>query len=217
MTYAYIADSVIHAVGRLPQSARRLDTQEWVLGLADATVALQEACGWYAVADTTRPDDTPTTTHTRTVELVAGVPTVVWTERPLTDDEQFARQQAQAPDVTVAIAARLNPAEPALWVQPTGAHDAYLPAAIVLDPAGDRWRNDLGTVNVWPLDNPHARWTNLDATVPDGPQPWIAPTGSHDAYPAGAQVTHNGRTWQSDLDGNVWEPGVYGWTDIGPA
>ena len=210
--YAFVVDGTVQAVGRLPVAARRLDTGQWVLGLADAPVELQEACGWYQVADTPRPDDTATTTHGRTVELVDGTPTVVWTERALTDDEQFAREQSQAPDVTDAISARLNPAEPSLWVQPTGAHDAYLPGAIVLDPAGDRWRNDLGTVNVWPVDNLHAKWTNLDATDPSGPQPWVAPTGAHDAYALGDEVTHNGQTWVSDVDANTWEPGVYGWT-----
>lgn len=25
---------------------------------------------------------------------------------------------------------------------------------------------------------------------------------------------HNGNLWDSDVDGNVWEPGVYGWTII---
>ena len=26
------------------------------------------------------------------------------------------------------------------------------------------------------------------------------------------KVTHKDQRWTSDLDGNVWEPGVYGWT-----
>ena len=36
---------------------------------------------------------------------------------------------------------------------------------------------------------------------------------STDAYPKGAKVSHNGKHWISDLDANVWEPGVYGWTE----
>ena len=40
---------------------------------------------------------------------------------------------------------------------------------------------------------------------------WVQPTGAHDAYPLGAQVTHNGKTWTSTVAANVWEPGVYGW------
>lgn len=30
----------------------------------------------------------------------------------------------------------------------------------------------------------------------------------------GDKVTHNGKTWISDIDGNVWEPGVYGWSEV---
>lgn len=42
--------------------------------------------------------------------------------------------------------------------------------------------------------------------------PWVQPLGATDAYAKGAKVTHNGKTWVSDVDANVWEPGVYGWT-----
>ena len=42
----------------------------------------------------------------------------------------------------------------------------------------------------------------------EGPQPWVQPTGSQDAYPAGAQVTHIGRLWTSQVEANVWEPGT---------
>jgi len=40
---------------------------------------------------------------------------------------------------------------------------------------------------------------------------WVQPTGAHDAYPLGALVKHNGEIWESIVDANVWEPGVYGW------
>ena len=42
---------------------------------------------------------------------------------------------------------------------------------------------------------------------------WIQPTGAHDAYAKDAKVTHNDKKWTSDVDANVWEPGVYGWTE----
>ena len=42
---------------------------------------------------------------------------------------------------------------------------------------------------------------------------WAQPTGAHDAYNVGAKVTHGGRRWISNIDANVWEPGVYGWTE----
>lgn len=39
---------------------------------------------------------------------------------------------------------------------------------------------------------------------------WEQPE-STDPYAAGAIVTHNGNVWISTVDGNVWEPGAYGW------
>lgn len=36
-------------------------------------------------------------------------------------------------------------------------------------------------------------------------------------YQIGDRVTHNGRSWEATADNNHWEPGEYGWEDIGPA
>ena len=41
---------------------------------------------------------------------------------------------------------------------------------------------------------------------------WEQPDSTN-AYSQGDKVTHNGKTWISDIDNNVWEPGVYGWTE----
>lgn len=43
---------------------------------------------------------------------------------------------------------------------------------------------------------------------------WVQPLGTQDAYAKGAKVTHNGKRWTSDVEANVWEPGVYGWTEV---
>lgn len=94
--YAYVTDGTVQAEGTLPRSARRLDTGQWVLGLHDATIALQQACGWYQATDTARPADTATTTYDRSVELVDGTPTVVWTERPKTQSELDAEAEREA-------------------------------------------------------------------------------------------------------------------------
>lgn len=32
-------------------------------------------------------------------------------------------------------------------------------------------------------------------------------------YANGDKVTHNEKKWVSDVDSNVWEPGVYGWSE----
>jgi hypothetical protein len=40
---------------------------------------------------------------------------------------------------------------------------------------------------------------------------WSQPLGEADAYAKGAVVSHGGARWESLIDANVWEPGVYGW------
>ena len=50
------------------------------------------------------------------------------------------------------------------------------------------------------------------------PDPTVVPEWeqpeSTNPYAKGDKVKHNGKTWVSDIDGNVWEPGVYGWTEV---
>ena len=51
----------------------------------------------------------------------------------------------------------------------------------------------------------------------DGSVNWIQPLGAHDAYKKGDQVVYNGKTFESLVDGNVWEP-VEGaqWKEVKP-
>lgn len=42
---------------------------------------------------------------------------------------------------------------------------------------------------------------------------WKQPDSTN-PYKKGDKVTHNGKTWESTVDNNVWEPGVYGWTEV---
>ena len=42
---------------------------------------------------------------------------------------------------------------------------------------------------------------------------WVQPTGAHDAYMKGAKVSHNSKHWISDVDNNIREPSVYGWSE----
>ena len=46
---------------------------------------------------------------------------------------------------------------------------------------------------------------------PEQGEQWVQPTTAADAYLAGDIVEHDGATWESTLNGNVWEPGVSGW------
>lgn len=55
-------------------------------------------------------------------------------------------------------------------------------------------------------------WSRVSDPGEEWPE-WIQPAGGHDAYANGAKVSHNGKHWISTVDGNVWEPGVYGWEE----
>jgi hypothetical protein len=62
----------------------------------------------------------------------------------------------------------------------------------------------------WTPNITPALWTRV--SIDEYPE-WIQPTGVQDAYNKGDKVSHNGAHWISDVDANVWEPGVYGWTN----
>lgn len=55
-------------------------------------------------------------------------------------------------------------------------------------------------------------WVRVDDPSIEWPE-WRQPVGAADAYPEGAKVSHNDKHWTSDVANNVWEPGVYGWTE----
>ena len=63
-----------------------------------------------------------------------------------------------------------------------------------------------------PTDAPSLWAKGLIPTPGEIPE-WEQP-GSTNPYSKGDKVRHNGKTWISDVDGNVWEPGVYGWTEV---
>ena len=56
-------------------------------------------------------------------------------------------------------------------------------------------------------------WSVTSDPAEEWPE-WSQPIGAHDAYGAGAKVSHSKKHWVSDTDGNVWEPGMYGWTEV---
>jgi len=74
---------------------------------------------------------------------------------------------------------------------------------------GEDWVSDIDN-NIY--EPGVSSWTNLSQgnTV----EAWIQPTGAHDVYNIGDQVTHNDSTWESIVANNSWEPGVYGWQII---
>lgn len=65
----------------------------------------------------------------------------------------------------------------------------------------------------WTPDAASSLWKATADPAEEWPA-WSQPQGAHDAYAKGAKVLHSGKRWTSDVDNNVWEPGVYGWTEV---
>jgi hypothetical protein len=65
----------------------------------------------------------------------------------------------------------------------------------------------------WTPDTATSLYKKIGVTE-DGVPEWVQPLGSTDAYMTGDITSHNGQTWKSTCDNNVWEPGVYGWEAV---
>ena len=67
----------------------------------------------------------------------------------------------------------------------------------------------------WTPDKTPALWTEV--AKPGEIPVWKQPTGAQDAYMTGDKVWYPERdttVWQSTMDYNVYQPGVYGWEEI---
>ena len=64
----------------------------------------------------------------------------------------------------------------------------------------------------WTPDAAPSLWAKVLIPDPDIIPEWEQPDSTN-PYMQGDKVMHNGKTWTSTVDNNVWEPGVYGWTE----
>ena len=64
----------------------------------------------------------------------------------------------------------------------------------------------------WEPDIAPSLWAKVLIPDPEVIPEWEQPDSTN-PYMAGDKVAHNGKTWVSAIDNNVWEPGVYGWTE----
>ena len=87
---------------------------------------------------------------------------------------------------------------------------------------GQRVRHDGTLYKILQDHTSQADWTpeaapSLFAKVlipdPETIAEWEQPDSTN-PYAKGDKATHNGKMWISDIDGNVWEPGVYGWSEV---
>ena len=72
--------------------------------------------------------------------------------------------------------------------------------------------SDHTSQDAWTPDAAPSIWAKVlipdENVIPEWEQP-----DSTNPYMQGDKVTHNGKTWESLVDNNVWEPGVYGWME----
>lgn len=86
--------------------------------------------------------------------------------------------------------------------------------------AGDILQDDGKLYRVIQPHRSQADWKPADVpalfteiSLEEYPQ-WVQPTGAQDAYAKGDRCSHNEKHWISDVDNNVWEPSVYGWSEV---
>lgn len=106
-----------------------------------------------------------------------------------------------------------NSGQFAPWAYPV----TYAEGQIRRDPLdGNLYRVNKGQGHTsqqgWNPSLTPALWSKIGDPAEEWPA-WSQSLGAHDAYSAGDKVSHKGKHWTSDLDGNVWEPGTYGWSE----
>ena len=131
--------------------------------------------------------------------------------RPMTESEVtrlLIAKQINTLSVDDTIALRMTEFYPE-WV-----FDTDYTAGYKVQRGGRLWRclHAHTSQTGWEPENAPSLWAKVlipdETVIPEWEQP-----DSTNAYAKGDKVTHNGKTWISDVDNNVWEPGVYGWTE----
>lgn len=132
--------------------------------------------------------------------------------RPLTTEEvtsMLIRQQINTLSVDDNTALRM------LEFYPEWAAGQAYAAGYKVQHGGKLWRclQAHTSQDGWEPNNVPSLWAKVlipdENVIPEWEQP-----DSTNPYNAGDKVTHNGKTWVSDVDNNVWEPGVYGWSEV---
>ena len=132
--------------------------------------------------------------------------------RPLTESEVthlLIAQQINTLEVDDNTALRMTE------FYPEWAAGVTYTAAYKVQRSGKLWRclQNHASQDGWEPESAPSLWAKVlvpdETVVPEWEQP-----DSTNPYSAGDKVTHNGKTWVSGVDNNVWEPGVYGWSEV---
>lgn len=105
-------------------------------------------------------------------------------------------------------------AQPRLLVEPWSGEGAVYAAGDIRARGADLYRCLTAHTSqaAWTPEASPSLWARIADPAQEWPE-WIAPTMAENAYAKGDRVRHGGKHWVSDVDGNVWEPGVSGWTE----
>ncbi len=82
-------------------------------------------------------------------------------------------------------------------------YDGHLYRCLVAHTSQETWN---------PAESP-SLWAKVLTSDSGEALAWEQPESTN-PYMAGDKVTHGGKTWESTIDNNVWEPGIYGWTEV---
>lgn len=65
----------------------------------------------------------------------------------------------------------------------------------------------------WTPTDAVSLWAEVLNPDPEVIPEWVQPESTN-PYMKGDKVRHNGKVWVSDVDNNVWEPSVFGWSEV---
>ena len=162
--------------------------------------------GLYRFVDT--PDCDPTSEELDYMEMYE----MAERTRPLTESEVsrlLIAQQINSLTVDDNTALRM------VEFYPEWAYGVSYTTGYKVQRSGKLWRclQDHTSQDGWEPESAPSLWAKVlipdETVVPEWEQP-----DSTNPYMTGDKVTHNGKTWVSEVDNNVWEPGVYGWTEM---
>jgi len=67
--------------------------------------------------------------------------------------------------------------------------------------------------STWTPTEAHSLWSQVLIPDTDVIPDWVQPDSTN-PYMKGDKVKFNGKTYESTVDNNVWQPDVYGWEQI---